>query len=282
MIKKIISCGDIHIRNLRRQEEYKQQLQLFIDKCKEIASQYEEDEVRIVVAGDILHNKIDISAEAYIFTVWFLRQLDKIAKTIVFAGNHDMNMSNLSRLDPLSMIFSSCNFKQVYYLDKELNYESGTLEDDNIVWCLYSSFDNFTPPCILDVRDYHFRSGIDDTNVRYVGLFHGELKSAKTDTGYASENGLSPEYFDGIDFGLLGHIHKRQCIKTNGVPLIYCGSLIQQDHGENISGHGFIVVDVETCEYESIDLPNEEYGFYTFTINSVDDIDNDLEEIINL
>lgn len=282
MIKKIIACGDIHIRNLRRQEEYKQQLQLFIDKCKEITSQYEEGEVRIVIAGDILHNKLDISAEAYVFTVWFLRQLDKIAKTIVIAGNHDMNMSNLSRLDPLSMIFSSTKFNQVYYLDKDLNYESGIVEDDNVNWCLYSSFDNFQQPNIMDMRDYHYRSGIDNSKIRYIGLYHGVLTSARTDTGYVADNGLNPKYFDGVDFCIMGHIHRRQCIKYEGIPLVYCGSLIQQDHGENISGHGFIVIDVETCEYETVDIPNEGYGFYTFSINDINDIDNDLEEIINL
>ena len=116
----------------------------------------------------------------------------------------------------------------------------------------------------------------------YVALYHGEVKNAKTDVGYVHENGADTSLFEGVDFGILGHIHKRQCIKHNGVPLVYCGSLIQKDHGENLSGHGYVVWDVESQNYEEYDIQNEDYGFYTFKINSIEDIEEDKENIINL
>jgi DNA repair exonuclease SbcCD nuclease subunit len=274
-IKCIIGCGDIHIRNLRRQDEYQKQLTKFIEHCKKIVSKYNKEEVRIVITGDILHNKLDISGEAYILTSWFLRQLDKICKTIVIAGNHDMNMSNLSRLDSLSTIFSMCKFNQVYYLDKELGYESGCMIDENIVWCLYSAFDEFRKPNIEDYRE-------ENPDKTFFGLFHGTLSSARTDVGYIVENGVEGAYFNDIDFCLMGHIHKRQCIKYEGIPMLYCGSLIQQDHGENISGHGFVTVNTETLEYNEIDIKNEEHGFYTFSIDSEEDIDLNKEIILNI
>lgn len=275
MIKKIIACADIHIRNLRRQDEYQQQLKKFIENCKNIVSQYGKDEVRIVIAGDLLHNKLDISGEGYTVASWFLKKLDAITKTYVIAGNHDMNMSNVERMDPLSAIFKMCDFKQTYLLDKELDYESGCLHDDNVVWCLYSSFDKLSRPNIEDMKVHY-------PDCTYVALYHGEIKNAKTDTGYASENGADTKLFEGIDFGILGHIHKRQALFHNGVPLVYCGSLIQKDHGENLSGHGFVVWDVKDQEYDEYDLPNDNYGFYTFTINRIEDIDEDKENIINL
>lgn len=275
MIKKIIACADVHIRNLRRQSEYQEQLKKFIQECKDIVDQYGEDEVRIVIAGDLLHNKLDISGEGYALASWFLKKLDSIAKTYVIAGNHDMNMENVQRMDPLSAIFRMCTFKQTYYLDKELDYESGCLHDDNVVWCLYSSFDKLSRPNIADMK-------INYPDCTFVALFHGVVNGAKTDVGHAFENGSDVSLFDDIDFGILGHIHKRQCIKNNGVPLVYCGSLIQKDHGENLSGHGYILWDVEEQEYEAIDIPNENFGFYTFKINDIEDIENDKEEIINL
>lgn len=275
MIKKIIACADIHIRNLRRQDEYQIQLKKFLEECKKQVSKFGEDEVRIVVAGDILHNKLDISGEGYTLATWFLRKLDEIAKTIVIAGNHDMNVTNVSRMDPLSAIFSMCKFNRVHYLDRELSYESGCVPDENIVWCLYSTFDNFARPNIEEMK-------IKYPDATYVGLFHGEVKSAKTDVGWTSENGYEPGFFEGIDFGILGHIHKRQCIENNGVPLVYCGSLIQQDHGENVSSHGYVVWDVESQNYEVFEIPNPDYGFYTFSINNPEDINEDNEEIINL
>lgn len=275
MIKKIIACSDIHIRNLRRQEEYIAQLRKFIADCQKMADEYGGESIRIVVAGDILHNKLDISGEGYTLAAWFLEKLDGIAKTIVIAGNHDMNMSNTSRMDPLSAIFKMHPFERTIYLDQYFEYESGCYADDNVVWCLYSTFDNFAKPNIEEMR-------IKYPDSTFVGLFHGEIKSARTDTGYVSENGYDAGFFEGVDFGILGHIHRRQCITNNGVPLVYCGSLIQQDHGENISSHGYVVWDVEKQDYEEIDIPNNEYGFYTFSINDIDDIENDNEEILNL
>lgn len=275
MITKIIACADIHIRNLRRQEEYQEQLKKFIDECTEIVNENGADSTRIVIAGDLLQNKLDISGEGYLLASWFLRQLDKLAKTIIIAGNHDMNMLNLTRLDPISTIFSLCNFKQVHYLDMDLNYESGCVEDDNIIWCLYSSFDNFSRPNIDEVK-------ITSPDKTFVGLYHGDVKSAKTDAGYQVENGLPSSYFENLDFAILGHIHKRQEIKIDGVPLVYCGSLIQQDHGENVSKHGYIVWDVDNVEYTEKDIINENYSFYTFKINDIGDLDEDNEEIINL
>lgn len=278
MVKKIIHTADIHIRNFKRMDEYQEQLTKFVEECKNITEEYGADNVRIVIAGDVVHNKLDISGEGYFFASWFLNELDKIAKTFVIAGNHDINMNNLGRLDPLTAIFSMCNFKQTYYLDKMLDYASGCVLDDNIVWCLYSSFDNFAKPNVDEFQIQH-----QGENLTYVGLFHGVVKGAKTDVGYAFDgSGYDASYFDGVDFGLLGHVHKRQCIKNNGVPLVYPGSLIQQDHGENISGHGYLLWDVETNTYEEKNIPNPDYGFYTFSINKIEDIDDDKEEIVNL
>ena len=275
MITHIIACADIHIRNFRRMEEYGRQLERFLKECQDFVEEHGKDSVRIVIAGDLLHNKLDISGEGYTMAAWFLRKLDEIAKTIVIAGNHDMNMSNTDRMDPLSAIFTMCKFSQMVYLDRELSYESGCYVDDNVVWCLYSVFDKFARPNIEEYK-------VSNPDATFVGLFHGEMKSAKTDVGFVFENGHEPSFFDGIDFGILGHIHKRQCISNNGVPLVYCGSMIQKDHGENISGHGYVVWDVENQTYEERTIPNEGYGYYTLQINSIDDIDDDKEEILNL
>lgn len=277
MIKKIIHTGDIHIRNLRRMEESQEQLGKFIEECRATAEEYGADAIRIVVAGDIVHNKLDISGEGYLLASWFLRQLDEIAKTYVIAGNHDINLNNLNRLDPLSAIFSMCEFKQTVYLDQALEYQSGCVVDDNIVWCLYSSFDNFARPNIEEIQMAH-----QGENLTYVGLFHGLVKGAKTDVGYVVDSGYDVSYFDGLNFCLCAHIHRRQCLKYNGIPVVYCGSLIQQDHGENLSNHGYLLWDVESETYEEKNIDNPDYGFYTFQIGDIDDIDEDKEEIINL
>lgn len=274
MVKKIIACSDIHILNYKRLDEISSILKTFVDECKNIAKSMNKDELRIVIAGDIFHSKIEISNEANILAGWLLKQLNDIAKTIVISGNHDMLMNNASRLDSITPIFSMSNFDNCIYLDKNLNYQSGCLIDDNVVWCLYSSFDNFAQPNLAEIK----KNNPDKT---YIGLFHGELNGAITDTGKVFENGLNYNYFSGLDFCILGHIHKMQCIKKDGINLVYCGSLFQQNFGENISGHGYVIWDIETKSYQHINIDNK-YKFYQFKVKSYDDLDNDKEEIINL
>ena len=77
-----------------------------------------------------------------------------------------------------------------------------------------------------------------------------------------------------------GHIHKRQEFRRGDVPVVYCGSLIQQTFGETVTQHGFSVWDVETMQHTFYDLPSN-YGLYDFEISSIDDIDNDKEIIVN-
>ena len=64
------------------------------------------------------------------------------------------------------------------------------------------------------------------------------------------------------------------------VPVVMVGSLLQQDFGENVSGHGFLLWDINTLEFEEIDLHNN-YGFYKFTVNGVDDLEHDKEVFNN-
>ncbi len=273
MIKKVIFIADIHIRNYKRLDEYKIQLKKLISECENIANEYGSEHIRIVILGDLLHNKLDISGEGYVVASQFLKSLDKICKTIVISGNHDMNMANLSRLDPLSTIFNMCEFTQTYFLDSETNYESGCVVDENVVWTLYSAFDSFNKPNIVECR-------IENEDKVFIGLFHGDIKSTKTDAGYVLENGFDVSYFDGVDICMCGHIHKRQKLTYQGISIVYVGSLIQQDHGENINGHGYVVLDVDSLTYTEHNIPNDS-AFYTFTINSIDDIENNIEELIN-
>ena len=64
--------------------------------------------------------------------------------------------------------------------------------------------------------------------------------------------------------GLLGDIHKRQHLNKEET-ISYCGSLVQQNHGEGLS-HGYLLWDVPTRKSEYIEIPND-YGYYTLDID---------------
>ena len=65
------------------------------------------------------------------------------------------------------------------------------------------------------------------------------------------------------------------------IPVSYVGSLIQQNFGENITKHGFLLWDVETKTFTEHDVENK-YPYYQFKITSLDDLENNNETLINL
>ncbi len=274
MIKKIIHLADIHIRNNQRYEEYTEQLIKFIDKCKEICENYEEDEVRIVICGDIFHSKNNISPELFSFTSTFLRQLETIARVYVIAGNHDLMVNNLGKKDAITSLFETASFNNTFFLDRELDFHSGTLIDDNITWVLYSIYDGFMIPDITE-------SKIMNENNKFIGLFHETVYGCKMDNGTITNEGMSSDIFKDCDVVMCGHIHKFQELKKNGIKIVYPSSLIQQTFGETITQHGFCVWDVETLNYEFINIESQ-YSRYDIEISSVDDLINDKELLLNL
>ena len=275
MIKKIIACSDIHIRNLKRMDETWDMLGSFINKCREYKENngFEDEELRIVVAGDLFENKISVSNEANIAASWFLNSLSEICPVIVVCGNHDYLANNKSRVDSITPIVSIANNDRVQYIDAMMEYNSGILVDNNVAWCLYSTFDDFNRPDI-DMPEY--------MNLTKVGLIHGDINGAVSDTNRVTDKGLDAGVFEGLDFVIAGHIHKFQEIKKNGVKIVYCSSLIQQNNGESIHGHGYVIWDVDECGYEFVELENQDYGFYKFRINDIVDIEEDKEVLVNL
>lgn len=274
MIKKVIHCSDLHIRNIARHEEYKIQLQKLIDECKNISSEYEFGEVVVLIAGDIFHQKIQSSNEQTDLFAWFIKELNKICFVRIICGNHDFLENNKDRMDTITPIIKLLELPNVKYLDMELGYKSGIYHDDNVAWCLYSIFDEYKKPDIEIEKINH-------PDKKFIGLFHGALSGSITDTSYQFTGGHSLDIFSGSDVIMCGDIHKRQeLVGPNGIKVVYPGSYCQQDVGESVSRHGFLLWDVDTLEYEEFDIPSE-YGFYKFSINSIEDIENATESFVN-
>jgi DNA repair exonuclease SbcCD nuclease subunit len=273
MVKRIIQVADIHIRNAVRHEEYAEQLGKFIDECKKAVKGCKKSEVRILICGDLVHQKNTISNELMTFTSSLIRNLEKIGTVIVYSGNHDLIVNNQSRTDTITALFETAKFTNSYFLDKELNYESGFMHDENITWCLYSIHDDYVAPDTITARS-------ERPDNWFVGLYHGPVVGATLNNGTVMQEGVSGKTFDGCDVVMAGDIHKRQVIETAGIEVVYPGSLIQQTYGETVTVHGFAVWDAEKRTREFVDLPSS-YGFYDFEINDPSDIDADKEYLKN-
>jgi DNA repair exonuclease SbcCD nuclease subunit len=276
MITKIIACSDIHIPPYRKIGELHGTLERFIKQCADIVEENGRDNVRIIIAGDVFDAKLSITNESLLEVNWFFSELDKICVTYVIAGNHDLLMSNMDRVDSLTPLFAIGQYKNVRYVDQELDYRSGIITDDNIRLCSFSTFDGFQTPQIKAEREK-------SPDAVYVGVIHGDINGAISVTSYVTENGIEPAVFEDCDFVIAGHIHKRQEIKKNGVRIVYCSSMRQKEFGESVTGHGFVLwnLDDEDITYKFVDIVNEDGGFYKFSISDKDDIINDKEELIN-
>ena len=270
MVKKIIHLADVHIRNYRLHDEYKDVFKTLIKDIKNLVSGYEKNEVRIVIAGDLVHQKIVISNEQLVLGTLFLKRLEEIAPVIIIAGNHDLLENNKDRMDSITPMVN-------FLPNTDINYfkESKCYLDENIVWCVYSIFEGNKRPNIEEAR---VEFGDDKT---YIGLFHAPIINAKSDLGYEFDHGSELKIFEGLDMAMLGDIHKRQTFNHNGVIIAYPSSLIQQNFGENITKHGFLLWDVETKTFTEHDVENK-YPYYQFKITSLDDLENNNETLINL
>ena len=97
-------------------------------------------------------------------------------------------------------------------------------------------------------------------------LFHGPVNLAQTDIGYTvSSNSFTVDMFDGFDMVMLGDIHKRQNFGFGYEHIAYAGSMVQQNHGESLDKHGYLLWDVKSRTYEGFDIEND-YGFYTLDV----------------
>ena len=274
MVKHIIHLADLHIPNDEKARPYMTMLKKCLAEILKTVKPYKQDEIRIVVVGDIFHNKIKASNEAKKMFHETLNYLNAIGKTIIVAGNHDMLENNQERIDSISPTF---DIKDVYpnvtYIDRKLDFKSGFIKDENIIWALYSMYDRFARPNIDGLKEKC-------PDCKIVGLIHGDINGAKTDAGYTSENALVKDMFNGCDCVMAGHIHKFQTLYLGETPIVYSSSVFQQNTGENVSGHGFVLWDMEALSYKLIEVKND-YAIYHFKIKDYEDVKNDKEILTN-
>lgn len=266
MIKVIIHTADIHIRRTQYHENYEKQFRRFIDDAKERIKDYAYDEVRVVIAGDLVHEKINISNEQLVITSKFLNDItNELGKVIIIPGNHDFLENNHERIDSITPIVDMLhNDNIIYYKD------SGVYKDENINWVVYSLYQHNQRP------DFDKEDGF------YIGLFHSPIQGLSTDTGYEFENAYSTLNFKDLDLLLCGDIHKRQVFELpDGGKAVMVGSLIQQNFGETIKHHGYGIYNVENNDYHFHDIENDQ-PFLHFSINDIKDLENEEETLLNI
>lgn len=247
----------MHLRLYRRHKEYRE---VFKRLFKYIEETKDENSI-IFLGGDIVHNKTDMSPELVEETSKFLKSCADLLPTILICGNHDLNLSNAARLDALSPIVNSLNHPNLFYWK-----DSGVYKMNGVAFSVFSVFDE--PEKWTLAKDIKSKYKI--------ALHHGTVTGGRTDTGFdVGSHGTSIRCFDGFDISMLGDLHSCHFLDEDRT-IGYSSSLIGQDFGESVDGHGILVWDLKSRKAEFVPIKND-YGFYTFQlINGKGDVPNNL------
>jgi len=239
---KICQISDLHWRSLARHEEYTESFERLYETLKRRIKPN-----IIINTGDTYHNKImNMSPELIDRLSWMIKSLADIAPTVSILGNHDGNLNGQTRLDAITPIHEAVNHPDAYLYKQSGTYSfpRNVAGANNFALHVYSPFDE---PGWNKIKPVPGKINL--------ALFHGSITGAKTDLDYslgAGERDVS--FFKGMNFGLLGDIHRQQFLAhrldRNGVvkPWIgYPGSLISQNYGESET-KGFLVWDIRAAD----------------------------------
>ena len=256
MIRYLFHLSDIHIRNgdlnYSRFNEYKKVFENLFESMKKF--NYNKNEFLIIITGDIFHNKNNIGNYGLMLYKILIENLTKIGKTIILEGNHD---SIQHELNQPSLVTSTFEIENLIVLR-----ETKSFVIDNI---------GFSYVNIRDTLDNLSSSGrkttlepfpIINEDVKYkIALFHGTFANIKLYNGTNVNNEHNPypfEWIEHFDFALLGDIHLRQKnVYKKNLLWCYSGSLVQQNFGEDILEHGYVIWDLDNKKIDNVNVYNE-------------------------
>lgn len=251
---RIVHISDIHIRNLKYHDDYRRVFENLYRKIEELKPDV------VVNTGDTAHTKTQISPEFVEMASEHIRRVAALTDYHIILGNHDLNLMNSDRQDAVTPIVESIRDSRVH-----LHKKSGPVIiprcDPAVTFWVFGIGDqeNYPTPDQWE--------GLNDQRVN-IGLFHGSIKNCLTDSNWRmthTERELT--IFDGLDYVLMGDIHKQQFMDSQQ-RIGYAGSLVQQNFGEEVN-KGFLVWDIygkDKHEVYPIHLDGAR-KFYTIKLN---------------
>ena len=282
----IVHLADIHIPNNLEKEFYQDEYSNVLNNLDiDLKNRFhiKRRTTCIVIAGDIfdmdhgLGNKLHPNAIALFKN--FIKNISKRGTLVLISGNHDNNITHQDNdgkvIDILSSVINDTDNvgKDIFYLKDTGIYKLG-----NLLLYHTSVFDIDKTEKYED-RLKFLQNRIDDNKLKHIGLLHIGLLHCGVD-GQSLQNGFIMKGcaykicdLDKYDICCLGDTHKQQFLgskKNIGYP----NSLVQQNQGESLKEHGYILWDLETLEGTFYEIPNE-YGYVTvdltkkITINDI-------------
>ena len=301
MIHNIIHISDIHIRSgdskKSRYDEYISVFNNLADSISQHPSILNKSAV-IVITGDIFHDKNRIGPSGIKIATYLLQKLSTLATVIVIRGNHDYRQDHPLEHDMISALISY-NIPNVIYFDTTdihtfHNISFGlTAIQETLLYGSTSGISNNLPPFPIP----------SEKNTYKVALFHGTINGCTLQNGSkTTRDGYPIDWFQGYDAILLGDIHLQQINRASivdnfpstlphtsicqtysyqdQVPWGYAGSLLQQDFGETIKGHGYVLWNLQEKLIHVYHIKNN-YGMIKIHFNgNIDELEVEHKQYI--
>jgi len=244
---KFAHIADTHIRNLKYHKEYREVFSQLYEKLREERPDY------IIHCGDIAHTKTQISPEFVELCSNFFKNLADIAPTYIILGNHDGNLRNSSRQDALTPIANALAHPNLFLLKSSQEVHLGKMGVSD----LHDASFTLNVLSVFDRENWSLPTEPKNVNI---ALYHGAISSSKTDLGWVMEEGEdNVDIFSNFDYAFLGDIHKTNQILDSDGKIRYCGSTVQQNHGET-NDKGFLMWNIQdkdtfTCTHHILRNP---------------------------
>lgn len=284
-IKCIIHISDIHIRTgniiQARYNEYSYAFNDLISKLKKLKNL---ENCIIIITGDIFHHKNQIESSGIDLFSYIIKQLTDLTEVFIIMGNHDYRQDNAVEQDLISALVKNSNYTNLHYLDK-----TGIYIVNNLLIGLVAINDVLedgdTSGMVESLPEFPDPSSVDLSNITCkVALYHGIIIDDNNSFFKEKEKGIHVDWFKKYDIAILGDNHKQQVnnIKNSVVENVYdiserinnyqpvwgySGSLIQQNFGESIKQHGYLLWDLENKKVISVDVSNNN-AYCTFNFKN--------------
>ena len=268
VLNKIFHISDIHIRNgdekFCRFNEYNSVFDRLFQTISSYITQHNlsQNEFIIIISGDIFHNKNVIGNYGLALYKKFIKGLTDIGKTIIFHGNHDKNQNETNQPSLIASAFEIDNLillnESTSFVIDDIGFSYVSIDDTLDKFKSCGRVENLPSFPIINSNTRL------ETQIRHkIALFHGTFGNVKLNDNMEAKDYMSPYPFEWIkdfDFAILGDIHLRQHDTFGKTLWGYAGSLIQQNYGEDVIQHGFMVWDLNNRDIEYVNVYNE-FGY---------------------
>lgn len=286
LVNHICHISDIHIRAGTENKDakstrYDEYMNVFSKITTFLEANYSDsNDMVICITGDIVHDNRKAGAPCIELFYEIMHRLGAIAPVYIIRGNHDYNQASISPQDMLTSLMHGLRLlPNIVYLS-----QTGLYQAANVGFGLVAIQDVLIPgdtcgrvenlPSFPSANS--FPKGV---NTR-IALFHGDVPNVYPLDWFGAD----------YDYILLGDVHRMQIYNANpkqdtyemesmpgGVLRLntytntesesnpiwgYPGSTIQQNFGESLIGHGFMMWDLASRTVDTYHVPND-YGYIT-------------------